>query len=391
MPDATQHDGATARTGLPELDLALGGLYWGDNVVWELGEGASAEPFFGAIAALAPGYDLAAYVTVEREPAEVRECYAGFEVLDARPGGPLAQPAALFGEIGRRCRSAARSLLLFDPLDAMARAWGAELAGRFFGRCCPLLLEVGAIAYWSLGPGEAAPRLRRPISDVTQCVIVVSEGRLRIAQAEGRRPGVAGTVFHYRVQDGLPELSAAPAAARLGAALRAVRLQRGLNQADLAELAGVSPSAISQAERGRRGLSLETLLELTGKLNVTLDEFLRGEPAVGYRLGRRDHPRRRVKGKPVTLPLLDDPEAGLRAYVVLLPPGASASPPATHKGVELVAVAQGLVQISLASGRPVLRRGETLLAERSGISSWRNLGESEAMLFWVLRDGPPLG
>jgi transcriptional regulator with XRE-family HTH domain len=225
---------------------------------------------------------------------------------------------------------------------------------------------------------------------VTQCVIALSDDRVRIAQAEGRRPGVAGTIFRYRVRDGLPQLSAAPAAARLSAALRAVRLQRGLNQADLAGLAGVSPSAISQAERGRRGLSLETLLELTGKLNVTLDEFLRGEAAAGYRLGRRDHPQRRPGAKAVALPLLDDPEAGLRAYVVVLPPGASATPPTAHKGVELVAVAQGLVQVSLAGGRPVLRRGETLLAERSGISGWRNLGESEAMLFWILRDGPGL-
>jgi hypothetical protein len=28
-------DVETASTGIRELDLALGGLYWGDNVVWE--------------------------------------------------------------------------------------------------------------------------------------------------------------------------------------------------------------------------------------------------------------------------------------------------------------------------------------------------------------------
>ena len=57
-----------------------------------------------------------------------------------------------------------------------------------------------------------------------------------------------------------------------------------------------------------------------------------------------------------------------------------------HKGVEMVAVATGLVQVVLATGRPVLRAGETLLAERSGISSWRNVGDREALLFWILRD-----
>ena len=34
--------GFVARTGLPELDEPLGGLYRGDNVVWEVTAGASA-------------------------------------------------------------------------------------------------------------------------------------------------------------------------------------------------------------------------------------------------------------------------------------------------------------------------------------------------------------
>ncbi len=71
----------------------------------------------------------------------------------------------------------------------------------------------------------------------------------------------------------------------------------------------MSPSAISQAERGQRGLSLETLLALTERLGITLDELLRGEADAGYRLARRVWAGR---GGPV--PLLDDPRSGLRSY-----------------------------------------------------------------------------
>ena len=46
----------------------------------------------------------------------------------------------------------------------------------------------------------------------------------------------------------------------------------------------------------------------------------------------------------------------------------------------------GLVQVLLSSGRPVLRRGETLLASRRGIDGWRNMGEGDAQCLWVLRD-----
>ena len=230
--------------------------------------------------------------------------------------------------------------------------------------------------------------MRRTVEEVTQCVFRVDQERLRIAKADGRPPGVEGGVFRCSEEDGLPVLTPSPIVARIGAALRSARVQRSLSQSDLARLAGVSLSAISQAERGQRGLSLETVLQLSAKLNVTLDDLLRGEVATGYRLGRRRYPPRRRGaewGEP--LPLLDDREAGLRAYLVRLPPRGTVEPHMSHKGVELVAVASGLVQVLLATGRPVLRAGEVLIVEEATIGGWRNLGVGEAALFWILRDG----
>ena len=117
---------------------------------------------------------------------------------------------------------------------------------------------------------------------------------------------------------------------------------------------------------------------------VGLDELLRGEVAPGYRLARRNEPSRRADGKP--LPLLDDPHTGVRAYLMTLPPNGSGELGFAHKGVEVVAVSNGLVQVILPTGRPVLRRGEALLAERSEITACRNLTDEEATLFWILRD-----
>jgi hypothetical protein len=51
-----------------------------------------------------------------------------------------------------------------------------------------------------------------------------------------------------------------------------------------------------------------------------------------------------------------------------------------------VAVVGGLVQVQLTSGRPVLRQGEALLADRTSIRGWRNIGQRPAALFWVIRD-----
>jgi transcriptional regulator with XRE-family HTH domain len=371
-----------ASTGVAELDEALGGLFWGDNVVFEVAEPAAARPFYRAAAGVA-GFDQRLTVSL----SEHAMALPGFDAIDARPGGRLSQPAPLLREIVERCRQGERNLLLVESMETMIGRWGSDVAARFFALCCPQLLEIGAIAYWSVPSGELYPGLRRTIEETTQCVLVVGESRLRLAKAEGRPPGIEGSIFRYREVDGLPALAPAPVIARVGAALRAARSQRQLSQSDLARLAGVSPSAVSQAERGQRGLSLETLLELTGKLNITLDELLRGEVVAGYRLGRRHHPRsRRGEAGHQPLALLDDPAAGLRAYLVHLPPRESGSPHVVHKGTELVAVASGLVQVVLASGRPVLRRGEVLLVETTTIERWRNLGATEATLFWIVRD-----
>jgi transcriptional regulator with XRE-family HTH domain len=384
MTDPDSRHYPVASTGVADLDRALHGLYWGDNVVFEPDSTDTAIPFYAAIAEQSEVYDQAAYVTLTLDPETIHRDYPSLGVIDARPDTPLAEAGALLNEVRRRSKPQARTLLVFDPLDDMAARWGTDMARRFFTRCCPMLLEVGAIAYWTLSQGERFEPLRRDVEDVTQCVLVVRDGRLRIAKAEGRPVGVQGSVYHYKLSDGKPELTQAPAAARLGGALRAVRMQRQLSQAQLAQLADVSASAISQAERGQRGLSLETLLTLTANLNITVDELLRGHVSPGYRLGRRDDPAAAPTGTPI--PLLDDPEAGLRAYLVRLAPGATATPNIDHKGTELVAVIGGLVQVQLTSGRPVLRQGEALLADRSSIRGWRNIAQRPAALFWVIRD-----
>jgi transcriptional regulator with XRE-family HTH domain len=369
-------------TGVPPLDAALSGLFWGDNVVWELDDGGSVDPFVAALLRGREQFDRIAFVRFEGDVDGLRAANAGADVLDARPGSPLADPKPLLAAV-RECARARRSLLIFDSLDALSARWGDEMAQRFFTRACPMLLDLWAVAYWSLTPSRHSAVLRQSIDATTQCVLVLSGERLRIAKAEGRPPGVQGSVFRVHPHGPHAELERAPTAARLGVALRAIRIQRHLSQGELAELAGVSASAISQAERGRRGLALDTLLELTMRLNMTIDELLHGEIALGYRLARR---RGSDNGAERLFPLLDDPHVGLRAQLSRLSTGQSARVGTPHRGVELVAVAAGLVQVILPTGRPVLRQGEVLLVEWSGVTGWRNVGESDALIFWILRD-----
>jgi transcriptional regulator with XRE-family HTH domain len=58
------------------------------------------------------------------------------------------------------------------------------------------------------------------------------------------------------------------------ARLRAAREKRGLNQADLAERAGLQPSAISHFETATRKPSFDNLRRLADALDVTTDYLL---------------------------------------------------------------------------------------------------------------------
>lgn len=53
-----------------------------------------------------------------------------------------------------------------------------------------------------------------------------------------------------------------------GSKLRAIRSLRGMTQAQLAEAAGVSPTAITEYEKGKRDLRADTIRKLCEAMGV---------------------------------------------------------------------------------------------------------------------------
>ena len=58
-----------------------------------------------------------------------------------------------------------------------------------------------------------------------------------------------------------------------GAHVRALRLERGLSQEDVAHLAGIHVTYLSGVERGKRNPSLKNLRKLAGALGVGVGEL----------------------------------------------------------------------------------------------------------------------
>lgn len=372
----------TETTGVPTLDAFLGGgLLAGDNVVWVdddrpaalwfcrqmLGAGSAAGP--NRFVSFGGGGDPPLL------PPDV-------EVVDLPTTGRRADPAALATAI-LALDHPEGSRIVFDGLDALVARWGAPAALQLYTTVCPRLFERGALAYWTGSREWLSNALLESITRIAQCVFDVRDRRLRVAKAEGRPAQRQGALVDVeRRDDGTFELGREHVVGRVGAGMRRVRQARNLTQSQIATLANVTPAAISQTESGRRGLSLETLVPLCETLGIGLDDLLGTAATQDVVLARRD---RLAVGHDVVA-LFDDPARGPRTYLVRLDVGESGAPPFTHKGVELVLVASGLVLLDTGDSTPVMRAGDAVMVRRVVIERWTNLGDEPAQLFWVASD-----
>lgn len=373
-----------ASSGLPELDALIGGVIPGDNIVWVVDDLAVLPPVVGAFVAGANGQPVTVVDPGEPDGASSLSPASPVslvERLDASPGHEFADPVRLEQELVERGRRAPGRVVV-TGLDVFVRRWGASRALAFFSRVCPQLFDLGAVAYWCVDRNAVDARFVDGVRRVTQCVLEIERGHLRVLKAEGRSDDVQGRVVQVRREGDTLRFEAERALGRLAEGLRRVRRERNLTQAQVAALAGVSASAISQAESGHRGLSLDTLLVVADRLGCDIGDLVARRPPAGYVLARRD----RLEAGPGIAALLDDPAAGLRAYLVSLGPGEAGEPPVAHKGGELVVVAQGLVVVDLGDETPVVRSGDAVLATKVPVLGWRNLLAEPARLFWILRD-----
>src|SRR5690606_36238077 len=131
------------------------------------------------------------FVTTREAPTRVRaRVGAETEIVDARRGEAFAEPMLLERTVLGRAGSG--GVVVIDDLDDLVRRLRPERALLLFTRICPQLFDAGAICYWRAGDGSRA--IRDAVRGVTQCVLDVSGGRLRVDKAEGR-PGAQGRIY----------------------------------------------------------------------------------------------------------------------------------------------------------------------------------------------------
>jgi transcriptional regulator with XRE-family HTH domain len=411
-------------TGIEALDELLGGLGVGDNVVWQAPDPADIEPFVRALLATGHGATPLTYLSFRLPPAAVLDRIGQvwdsdrFTLLDGWTGSQHAssdEAAAAAGlppqALGRRLKDPTdmeqvnRELseiedelgpgarYVFDDLTSMQRLWGPEPALALFLRCCPRLYQERTIAYWLLERDAHPPTFRSQLADITQVILDLDatptqpgERTLQVVKADGHPPAVIGRTLPYVVGDdgGIDALrKASGTRERIGEQVRAERIATGLSQAELARRIGVSPSALSQVERGRHGLSGETLTRLWATLGIPFGPAA-NPTSPPYRLARRGARQPLVPGPGVYGETVLQEPSGLAVHELTFAANSSGRRPFETKQPELLLILEGALELQLGQESRTLQQGDAILLDTQPVTGWRNPAREPARVLWLL-------
>jgi transcriptional regulator with XRE-family HTH domain len=200
-------------------------------------------------------------------------------------------------------------------------------------------------------------------------------------------------------------VASAEGADGIGRRLTSHRVRRGLRVAELAREVGVTPSLISQIERGQSRPSVSTLFALAQALDVPVDAFFRdAEPARdATRAGERYLVRKEnraaidIEGGVRWERLTRNTMEHLDFFELIYQPGAESHPRQyTHPGTEMVLVMRGLLEITVGFERYRLGPGDSIDFPSSMPHRYVNPGEQTAHAVSVIyydylggRDGDP--
>jgi transcriptional regulator with XRE-family HTH domain len=190
----------------------------------------------------------------------------------------------------------------------------------------------------------------------------------------------------------------------IGEHLRARRHERGLSLRELADRLGVSPSLISQIERGRANPSVSTLYQIVAELDVSLDELLfndrRGQevqerlpPDQAGPIQRRDRRKRiRLASGVIWERLTTTSEPGVEFLYVVYEVGGASSPESAyqrHSGHEWGYVLSGTLQVTVGFREYLLEPGDSLSLESSTPHRLANAGDTPVHAIWFVLGRDP--
>lgn len=180
--------------------------------------------------------------------------------------------------------------------------------------------------------------------------------------------------------------------AALSARLRLLRAERGLSLRAVAKAAQVSPSLLSQIERGEASPSLLSLVAIADALGVRPGKLLEDPSQSDQRSPVVRRGQRRVindsQCRREYMMHLDDPY--LEVAELYLPPGGFSRPTlAAHSGRDYGIVIEGSAVVELSTRRELLETGDSIAFGADVPHRIINESEHATRLIWIIAHGRP--
>lgn len=176
---------------------------------------------------------------------------------------------------------------------------------------------------------------------------------------------------------------------RIGTKLREARRSRGLSLEQVAAATGLTKGFISQVERDLTSVSVASLLNICNTIGLRIGSLF--DPAPRDLIRRSERPPINFGGRSVTEFLLTPASQG-RIQVIesqIEPGGGSGDEPYSLAGAaEFVHVIRGELEITVHGDTYRLERGDSLTFSPRDPHSWRNAGQEETTVLWVLTPSP---
>lgn len=178
--------------------------------------------------------------------------------------------------------------------------------------------------------------------------------------------------------------------AAIGPAIRHIRREQGLTLTNLAEACDLSPSHISQIERGITSPSLSTLRQIAGALGMRLSQLiLAAEPvslsADRYVSRQRDRVPALFPGTGIKYQLIGREGSSLQLLSVSAPPGECMERhERTSPGEECGIVISGSMRVTIEDSEAILGPGDAVFIESLLDHSWENAGSEDLLVVWAI-------
>jgi transcriptional regulator with XRE-family HTH domain len=173
---------------------------------------------------------------------------------------------------------------------------------------------------------------------------------------------------------------------RVGRRIRAIRLERNLSLADVAERTGISIGALSQIERGLSSLRVRTLWPLAAALDVEPHGLIAdGDEAAGdmYVVRAQNRKPAPVWSEGIRKDLLSPPGATLTGLLVVIEPDGGTAESYAHPGHEFGLVLSGEVDLTIDGVVYRLRAGDSFAFKSRLRHGFRNPSEAPCEIVWV--------